>query len=527
MSTKAESTKSAQKTFNSRDPRLRRSEQEPDHVQESRPAIVEDVLSSIPVINKERTLTENDGSLPLPINNSHRFEQTFDRPPEHFIISQPDSELGQNDEIRNVQHMTFVENPVQPITNLAREVSGSPKYGDVHREAKPRHNHRRRNSGDWSSHSAGIENISGEPPVPKMHVGRGKSRKARRRSAERQREKGRGGRGRGHDRKREPVIERFDNDQRFARRVEQTDSRHTVDRPVDSSSFREDWNSDVERRNESFMPHDEPRLRRGKWRRGQTVYVRGSDHDEIVRARSPGIAEKRLRHAAHERDRFENMEHIEPPFSRAEIHQDPEFRMREEKHFLPQEHNPPAFHNDPREQPIGEPLPKKPRPLLSDMEINELRNRKGASPNTGRMTPPPMLQEGFQTHPLDRGELPFPGHADGPFHSNLGPPPHGEFGTHTPPVEHPVEWTPAFEIPRELKLDHENEIMRRVRVSYNFSRGATPPLPQQYTVYHSCIPDKFTALMKLTTTRQRTLPLAKIVFWILHLTRENNHNYVL
>ena len=462
MSTKAEPTESVQKTFNSRDPRLRRSEQEPDHIQESRPVMVGDVMSSRPEIDKERTLTESNSSLPLPINNNRKFEQTLGRPPEQFLISQPDSELGKKDEIRNIQHMTFVENPVQPITNLAREVTGSPKYGDVQREAKPKHNQRRRNSGDWSSHSAGFEDISDEPPVPKTHVSRGKSRKTRRRSAERQREKGRGGRGRGHDRNRDPAIERFENDQRFARRVEQTDSRHTVDRPVDSSPFREDWNSDVEHRNESFRPHDEPPLRRGKWRRGQTVYVRGSDHDEIVRARSPGIAEKRLRHAGHERDRIENMEHIEPPFARAEIHPDHEFRMREEKRFLPREHNPPAFRNDPREQPVGEPLPKKPRPLLSDTEINELRNRKGASPNTGRMTPPPML------HPLDRGEPPFPAHADGHFHPDFGPPPHGamgEFGTHAPPVEHPAEWTPAFEIPRELKLDHENEIMRRVRYS--------------------------------------------------------------
>ena len=446
--------------------------------------MVEAVTARKPEIVKERTLVENQPSLPLPVS-SHQFEHTPCRPPEHFTnLPHPDSEMGQNQAIRSLQHMAFVESPVEhigripPITHTEREVTGSPKYGDIHRETKPKHNHRRRNSGDWPSHPASHGDISGEPPVPKA-VGRGKSRKARRRSAER-REKAKAGRGRGRERNRDHVNERFQNsefqnDPQFARRVGQKDSRVVVDRPVDSSPFREDWNSDVEQRNEKFIPRDERPLRHGKWRRDQTVqYVRGSDHDKLVRAGSPGIPEQRFRGVDHERERLENMEQFEPQFSGPEMHQDREFLMREEqhgqfvqKHFPPREHNLPAFHDDPRDPPVGEPLPKKPRPLLSDVEINELRNRKGASPNTGRMTPPPMLREGFQDHSFDRDQ-PFPPHIDQAFHPSFGPPPpgvQGEIGTHTPPVEHHGEWAPGFEIPRELMLDHENEIMRQVQYS--------------------------------------------------------------
>ena len=430
-----------------------------------------ETISRKPLIVKEMMHTENDRSVPLPTDNSLQFEQTPGKPPDHFSYhSQQDSGLVQNQEFRNLQHMAFVENPVenvgmiQPVAHLEREVTGSPKYGDIHRETKPKHNQRRRNSGDWPSHSEGQEHISAEDFVPKAQGGRGKSRKARRRSAERQRERGKGRRGRGHERNKGPDTEHLQNsefqtEKRFARRAEQRDPRFKVDRPVDSSPFnREDWGSDVEQRSENFVQHDEHPLRQGKWKKGHNVYVRGRDHDEIVRSRSPGIADQRLLGMGPERDRIENREQFEPEFSRVELHQDPEFVMREEKHghFLPRERNHPAFHNDPRDQSIGEPVPKKPRPLLSDMEINELRNRKGASPKTGRLTPPPMLQEGF--HPFDRGDHPFPPHIDDHFHPGFGPPPPG-----VPPVEHHEEWEPSFEIPRELMLDHESEIMRRVR----------------------------------------------------------------
>lgn len=474
MSTKAESTESIQKTFASRDPRLRRNEQEPDRIQESRPAVVKDVFSSEPVISKEQTVVDNQDSLPLPMN-SLQFEQTSGKPGEHVTLPQQNQEVDQNQGNGNPQHMTFVEKRVKPVAHLDRGVTGSPKYGDIQRESKPKHNHRRRNSGDWPSHPAGFENFSDEPPVPKAQLGRGKPRKTRQRSGERQRERGRGVRERGRERNRGLGNERFENDR--VSRVEQTDTRYAGDRPVDS--FRGDWNSDVEYRDENFRPHSEPPPRRGKWRRGKTVYVRGSDHDEIMRARSPGIAEHRVRGMDQERDRLDNME---PQFPGREIHQDPDFRMREEKHFHPREQNHPAFRNDSRDLPEGEPLPKKPRPLLSDMEINELRNRKGASPNTGRKTPPLMLQEGFGNSPPDSGEHPFPHHVDDPFHPGFGPPPHGlphDYPMHGPPEEHGGEWVSGFEIPRELMLDHENEIMRRVKYSnmYILNSKSPPPLP--------------------------------------------------
>ena len=201
--------------------------------------------------------------------------------------------------------------------------------------------------------------------------------------------------------------------------------------------LREDWNSDIEQRSDNFMPRNDRPPRRSKWRKDQIVYVRGKDHDEIVRSVSPGIPEQRLMGMGPERDRVEN---IEPQFRETEMRQD---------HFHSSERNHPVFHDDPRDQPIGEPLSKKPRPLLSDMEINKLRNRKEASPNTGRMTPPPMLQEGFHNPPFDRGDQPFPHHVDGPFHPNFGPPSR-------------EEWGPGFEIPRELMLDHQSEIMIQV-----------------------------------------------------------------
>ncbi|KAJ7327413.1 hypothetical protein OS493_027104 [Desmophyllum pertusum] len=102
--------------------------------------------------------------------------------------------------------MTQVKHPenesrIQPKSHLDREVTGSPKYGDVQKPSKPKRNHRRRSSGDWPSKSPDYENSPDEPP--KMQVGRGKPRRGRRRSAEKQRERGKGERGRG--RVREPI----------------------------------------------------------------------------------------------------------------------------------------------------------------------------------------------------------------------------------------------------------------------------------------------------------------------------------
>ena len=215
------------------------------------------------------------------------------------------------------------------------------------------------------------------------------------------------------------------------------------DRPVD------DWNSDIDRRVDNFVPHNDRPPPRGKWKKDHIVYVRGKDHDEILNSGGPGISEQRLMGIGSERDRIEN---IKPQLRETEMNED---------HVHPREHVRPVFHDEPWDQPTGEPLPKKPRPLLSDVEINELRNRKGASPNTGRMTPPPILHEGFHDLPYDRGGQPFPHNVDGHFHPNFVPP---------PPEDHHSEWTPAFEIPRELMLDHQNEIMIQVQFKRFFYR---------------------------------------------------------
>ena len=408
-----------------RDPRLRdrRSEQE---------------TTTQPV--KERFLVENPELLPVPIDHSHQSERTSSRLEGHSShLSQADSEMSQFQETRNLQHMAFDKPPVgnmnrvQPVAQLEREVTGSPKYGDLHSEPRPKHSHRRRNSGDWSTHASGHENTSEEP---KILSGRGKSRKARRRSAERkEKERGKTGRGRGQDRNRDPGNDgfqnlEFQNEPRFARRGERND------RPVD------DWNSDIDRRMDDFVPRNDRPPPRGKWKKDHIVYVRGKDHDEILNSGGPGISEQRLMGIGSERDRIEN---IKPQIRETEMNED---------HFHPREHVRPVFHDEPWDQPTGEPLPKKPRPLLSDVEINELRNRKGASPNTGRMTPPPILHEGFHDLPYDRGGQPFPHNVDGHFHPNFVPP---------PPEDHRSERTPAFEIPRELMLDHQNEIMIQVQ----------------------------------------------------------------
>ncbi|XP_078371534.1 uncharacterized protein LOC144655193 [Oculina patagonica] len=498
VSTKAESTKSVQGTSSSRDPRLRRSELESDHLQEPMPLEVRK-----PDFVQERKLIDTQGSLPISARHGHvpsvtgevQFKQTLGRPPEQFFDPlQPDLEAAQTQEIRSLQHMARVQNPVENVSrnNLDREVTGSPKYGDLQRPSKPKQNHKRRNSGDWSSPPPSHENRPDEPP--KAQVVRGKARRGRRRSAEKQRERGKGERGRG--RAREPMIrgrdidnEQFQNaefqsDQRFGRRPEQRDPRHpVVDRQVEETPpFRDNWSSErgKGRGNDQSRPGmggpERPpvrdRLAPKDFRGGESPM---HNRDEFIRAGSPGMHEKRSRGIGQDRRRVENVEH----FSGPEMREDPEFRLREEmqRGFDPRERNHPPvpFHDDPRDQPVGEPLLKKPRPLLSDVEINELRNKKGASPNTGRMTPPPVLQEGFPIHPFERpiGEPmdvhPHPLHAEHPFprehgfHQNLGPPGSGmpgEFRPHTPPMQqHPGEWAPGFEIPRELMLDRQNEIM--------------------------------------------------------------------
>ena len=529
VSTKAETTESMQDTFSSRDPRLRRIEQEPDHIPEQ---VIEEVRK--PVVTQGRKPVADSDS--LPVNTSHRNipsgrdeVQTSGRPPEKFVnSSQQDLGAAPIHQIKSVQQMSVVKNPsesmsrVQPGAHLEREVTGSPKYGDLQRPSKPKSNHKRRNSGDWSSHSPNDENHRDEPQ--EMQGVRGKSRRGRRRSAEKQRERGKGqrGRGRAHELiKRGRDTDNEQNDHRFTRRSDR-DSRHPViaDRQVEvSHPFRDDWNSDLRQRNEKFMPRDEHLINQGNWRRDPAKFpsegdqsrpgipgpegppmrdrlvakdFRGDENpmygrDEFVRAGSPGMHEKRSRGSGRERERFEKVERFKPHLSGQEMQQDPEFRLREEahgkfgpKHFDPREinHPPVPFHDDPRDQPVGEPLSKKPRPLLSDVEINELRNKKGASPNTGRMTPPPVFQEGFHNHPFDRPVRepmdihPHPLNAEHPlprehsFNQNFGPPGPGvrsEFRPHTPPMQqHPGEWTPGFEIPRELMLDHQSEIMRQV-----------------------------------------------------------------
>ena len=531
VSTKAESTESVQATSNSRDPRLR--QQGPDHIQEAIP-----LETRKPVFAHERKLIDAQGSLPLSDTHGHipsaipeiKLKQMSGRPPENFIDPpQPDVEAPPTQEIRSHQQMNQVQNPVESAgrTHLDREVTGSPKYGDLQRPSKPKHNHKRRNSGDWSSMSSSYEERLEEPP--KTQALRGRGRRGRRRSADKQRERGKGERGRG--RAREPMKRSRDNDseqfqsaefqtnQRFGRRPEQRDPRHPViiDRQVeDIPPFRDDWNSDRKQRNDNFVPHEEHLLNPDKWQRDSSEFGRGIDqsrlgtavperphtrerplardfrsdetprhvHDEFVRAGSPGMHENRSRGIGPERRRVEKAEEFEPRLTGPEMRPDPDFQLREETQskFDPRvrNHPPGPFHDDPRDQPVGEPLPKKPRPLLTDVEISELRNRKGASPNTGRMTPPPILQEGFIDHPFDRpmrepmdvpphllhGDHPFA--RDHSFHQNLGPPGPGmpgEFRPHTPPMQQcPGEWTPDFEIPRELMLDRQSEIMIQVLV---------------------------------------------------------------
>ena len=529
MSTKAESTESVQATSNSRDPRLRL--QGPDHIQETVPPEIRK-----PIVAQERKLIDAQGSLPASTTHGLipsaipeiQLKQISGRPPDHFIDPpQPDLEAPQIQEIRSLQHMTRVQNPVESVsrTQLDREVTGSPKYGDVQRPSKPKHNHKRRNSGDWTSLSPSYEDRPDE--TPKTQGLRGRGRRGRRRSADKQRERGKGERGRG--RLREPMKRSRDNnneqfqgvelknDERFGRRPEQREPRHPViiDRQVeDIPPFRNDWNSDLKQRNENFVPRDEHLLNPDKWQRDSSEFGRGIDQsrlgmavperppprdrpqarefsgdetpmhirDEFVRAESPGMHENRSRGSGPERRRVEKAELFEPRLTGPEIRPDPDFRLREETQsefdLRHRNHAPGSFHDDPRDQPVGEPLPKKPRPLLTDVEISELRNRKGASPNTGRMTPPPILQEGFVDHPFDRPMRepmdvpPHLLHSDHPFahdhgfHQNLGAPGpgmRGEFRPHTPPMQQgPGEWTPGFEIPRELMLDRQSEIMIQV-----------------------------------------------------------------
>lgn len=528
MSTKAESTEGVQATSNSRDPRLR--QQGPDHIQEPIPLDIRK-----PVLAKERKLIDAQGSLSLSATHGHnpsvipeiQLKQMSGRPPENFIDPpQTDVEAPQTQEIRSLQHINQVKNPVESVsrTHLDREVTGSPKYGDLQKPSKPKHSHKRRNSGDWPNLSPSYEDRLDE--APKTQVLRGRGRRGRRRSADKQRDRGKGERGRG--RAREPMKRSRDNnseqfksaefqsDQRFGRRPEQRDPRHPViiDRQVeDIPPFRDDWNSDhLKQRNENFVPHEEHLLNPDKWQRDSSEFVRGIDQtrhgrgaperlpprerplardfrsdetprhirDEFVRAGSPGLHENRSRGIGPERRREE--EEFEPRLTGPEMRPDPDFQFREETQtdFDPRvrKHPPSSFHDDPRDQPVGEPLPKKPRPLLTDVEISELRNRKGASPNTGRMTPPPIFQEAFVDHSFDRpvrepmdvpphllhGDHPFA--RDHSFHQNLGPSGPGmpgEFRPHTPPMQQgPGEWTPGFEIPRELKLDRQSEIMIQV-----------------------------------------------------------------
>ena len=485
VSTKAESTESVQATSNNRDPRLR--QQVLDHIQERIPPEIRTA-----VVAQDRNLIDSQGSLVSATHGSipsampeTQLRQSSGRPPENFI--DPPQPHSETQEIRSLQHMTQVNNPVENVsrTHLDREVTGSPKYSDLQRPSKPKHNHK--NSGDWASLSPSYEDRPDE--IPKTQVLRGRGRRGRRRSADKQRERGKGERGRG--RAREPIKRSRDNDkdqfhstefqsdQRFGRRPEQRESRHPViiDRQVeDIPPFRDDWNSDLKQRNEKFVPHLAVTERPPPRERPPAREFRGDEtpvhiRDEFVRAGSPGIHENRSRKIGRERRRGERAEQFEPRPTGTEIRPDPDFLLREETQskFDPRvrNHPPSSFHDDPRDQPVGEPISKKPRPLLTDVEISELRNRKGASPNTGRMTPPLIPQEGFVDHPFDRpGDHPFG--RDQNFHQSLGPPGpgmQGEFRPHTPPMQQcPGEWTPGFEIPRELMLDHQSEIMIQVHV---------------------------------------------------------------
>lgn len=449
VSTKAETTEKLQETLSSRDPRIRRNEPEPDHIPE--PECFGDSLETVP-----------------------------------------------SSKIKSVQHMSVAANPlvsssrVPSQTHLEREVTGSPKYGDLQKPSRPKSAHKRRNSGDWSSHSPNHENYKDEPE--ETHDVRGKARRGRRRSNERQRERGKGerGRGRGHEPgKRGREMEHEKTERRY-NRVPDRGSRQTVitgRHDETNHPFRDG----LRKRNEPFMPREEHVMNQEKWRRDPAEFpsvdersrlgkhgsegppmrdryvgkdFRGSKsphygRDEFVRMGSPGMHEERPRGNGCEREQYENVERFKPHQSSQGMLQDPDFQFREEVHGHPSV----PFHDDPRDRPVGEPLSKKPRPLLSDVEITELRNRKGALPNTGRMTPPPVFHEGFLGEPMDIHSHPMDAEHPSPRDHSFGPPGPGirrEFRPHTPPMEqHPGEWTPGFEIPRELMLDHQNEIMRQ------------------------------------------------------------------
>ena len=454
MSTKAETTEKMQETLSSRDPRIRQIEPEPDHIPE----------------------------------------------PKHFDdSSQQDLKTVPIPKIKSVQHMSGAANSsegsnrVPSGTHLEREVTGSPKYGDLQKPSKPKSTHKRRNSGDWSSHSPNHENHKDEPED--IQDLRGKARRGRRRSVERQRERGKGerGRGRGHEPGKRGREMDHEKTERRINRVPDRDSRHTLTAGR-HDEMNHPFRDDFRKRNKNFLPQKEHVMNQENWRRSAAEipnvdersrlgkrgpegpsrrdrYIdkdfRGSKsplygREEFVRKGSPGIREERPRGNGYEREQYENVEHFKPHQSSHEMQQDPDFQFREEVRG----HPPVPFHDDPRERHLGEPLSKKPRPLLSDVEITELRNRKGALPNTGRMTPPPVFHEGFLGEPMDIHPHPMDAEHPLPRDHNFGPQGPGmrrEFRPRTPPrQQHPGEWTPGFEIPRELMLDRQNEIMRQV-----------------------------------------------------------------
>ena len=546
VSTKGETTPNVQDTAVSRDPRLRRIEQQPNANEplhklavEASPVVVPE---SKPFIQPPREPLENSERILTSLSHDHlndsagesQFLQTSDEPVMHETTES--NHAVQNTTVKRLQKIVRVEPPgdkasrvkprIRPDNSPLREVTGSPQYDEVHRPQKSHCSRRRRNSGDWSGNSPSynsVPEVSDEyhkTGISRRKPGRGRRR---RRSAEGRRDKEKSDRGRGHNsegrrRIREPGNDRFKHESRGARRHE-----GPVHMDEGCPPFRkEQWPNDRDFNRRSDEPYGD------KWRRDPRKFSHGNENmgpgpgaserlplrdrmevdsnspvsfearfsinhgqdnpiqgqEDFVRAGSPGMLGPRFRPIGPDRERTDNLGQFDHHF----VGPDPEHLRREDsrRQFEPRPFGPlnadrpmPSFRNDPWDKPHpDEPLAKKPRPLLSDVEINVLRGRRGTSPNRGSMSQP-MSQDGFHNCPLDRpvqepmevhlpaDEHPFAHHPEGPlihgppernFHRDFG----GEFRPHTPPLDPHQEWSPGFEIPRELMLDRQSEIMRQV-----------------------------------------------------------------
>lgn len=199
---------------------------------------------------------------------------------------------------------------------------------------------------------------------------------------------------------------------------------------------------------------------------------RGKDHgryrDEVGRPGKPRFGEEDLRGREGRRGGFETR-FVGPPARADRSVQGP----------------PPNAELRPRHL-SDEPPPKKPKPLLPEHELLHIRQRRGHSPLRGRATPPvhpadfrhpPSEQEPFDFDNFDphvAGPDPRPPFHQPPRHPGDLPPHrrfHEDHVLHGPPDPnfHPLpmqdEFGAEFEIPRELMLDQQSEIMRQASVA--------------------------------------------------------------